>query len=142
MKPTPLSIEQIKQYLKNHKVGQNGVYPFCRFVCLVKNPNYDPTNFSQDIEDSEVEIKWFDEMHKKMQEPDFDFVWNNTLGSIPKNSQRWCDNHTKKCEITITMTGFCQCIERQDGTRDYCNESTINEFKEILDEYGEIYDIK
>lgn len=142
MRPIPLTIEQIKQFLKEQQVGNNGVLPFCKFVCIVKNPMYDPDNFSQEIEDSEVEINWFKEMKTKMDEPGFDIVWNNTLGSIPKNSQRWCDNHSKKCELTMIMTDFCQSLEHRDGTRDYCNESVINIFQKLIDAYGEIYEIR
>lgn len=141
MEKTSMTINQIKQFFNERKVGHNGVLPLCKFACLVKNPNYDPEDFSQEIENSEVEINWFKEMKKKMNEPDFDFIWNNTLSSIPKNSQRWIDNHSKKCEATIVFTGFCQSIARQDGTHDYCHEPVINEFQKILDEYGEIYQI-
>mgnify|MGYP003558419326 CR=1 FL=1 len=53
MIPKALTIEEIGEKLKNMTVGEGKYLPISFVSFLVKNPNYDPTNFSQEIEDSE-----------------------------------------------------------------------------------------
>lgn len=137
----PLTMDEIKDKLTKMEVGINGILPFKYFGFLVKNPGYDPDNFSQEIEDSEIEVDIFNEINKKINEPNFDFIWNNTLSNIQHNSKQWEKNHTKKCQATVLHNRFIgQCIEHSDGTRNYYSEEIIDKIQEVLDEYKEIYD--
>ena len=137
----PLSMDEIKDKLIKMEVGINGVLPVKFFGFIVKNPEYDPDNFSQEIEDSEIEVDIFNEINKKINEPDFDFIWNNTLDNIQLNSEQWKKNHIKKCQATFLHNRFAaQCIEHPDGIRNYYSEEIIDMIQEVLDEYKEIYD--
>ena len=49
MIPKALTIEEIGEKLKNMIVGEGKYQPMAFVSFLVKNPNYDPTNFSQEI---------------------------------------------------------------------------------------------
>ena len=137
----PLTMDEIKDRLIKMEVGIDGVLPFKYFGFIVKNPEYDPYNFSQEIEDSEIEVDIFKEAYKKINEPNFDFIWNNTLGNIQHNSQQWKKNHAKKCQALLLYNNFIgQCIEHSDGTKNFYCEEIINKIQKVLDEYKEIYD--
>ena len=138
-----LTIEEIGEKLKNMTVGEGKYLPFCLVSFLVKNPNYDPTNFSQEIEDSEEEIDVLNEMLAEMKKPGFDIIWNNTLHNVKTNSKRWRENHSKKCQVNLLANRLILQSEiHKTGERDFYSEDNINKIKTVLEEYGEIYDIR
>lgn len=143
MIPKALTIEEIGEKLKNMIVGEGKYLPMAFVSFLVKNPNYDPTNFSQEIEDSEEEIDVLKEMLVEMKKPSFDIVWNNTLHNVKTNSKRWIDNHSKKCPITLLAKRMLlQSKVHENSVRDFYSEENINKIKTVLEEYNEIYDIR
>lgn len=143
MFPKALTIEEIGEKLKNMTVGEGKYLPFCLVSFLVKNLTYDPTNFSQEIEDSEEEIDVLNEMLAEMKKPGFDIIWNNTLHNVKTNSKRWRENHAKKCQVKLLFNWIILESEtHKTGVRDYYSEDNINKIKTVLKEYGEIYDFR
>ena len=140
MFPKALTIEEIGEKLKNMLVGEGKYLPITFVSFLVKNPDYDPTNFSQEIEDSEEEIDVLNEILVEMKKPGFDIIWNNTLYNIKTNSKCWCENHSKKCPIYFLSNGvILQSETHKNGVRDFYSEENINKIKTVLEEYNEIY---
>lgn len=138
-----LTIEEIAEKLKNMIVGYGKYLPMCFVSFLVKNPNYDPTNFSQEIENSEEEIDVLNEMLVEMKKPGFDIIWNNTLQNVKTNSKRWCENHSKKCQVHLLANWMIlQSEMHENGVRDYYSEDNIRKIKIVLNEYNEIYDFR
>jgi hypothetical protein len=124
-------------------VGEGKYLPISFVSFLVKNPNYDPTNFSQEIEDSEEEIDVLNEMLAEMKKPGFDIIWNNTLHNVKTNSKRWRENHSKKCQVNLLSNWLILQSEiHKTGERNFYNEDNINKIKTVLKEYNEIYDIR
>ena len=143
MFPKALTIEEIGEKLKNMTVGEEKYLPISYVSFLVKNPNYDPTNFSQEIEDSEEEVDMLNEMLAEMKKPGFDIIWNNTLHNVKTNSKRWRENHSKKCQVNLLSNWLILQSEiHKTGERNFYNEDNINEIKTVLKEYNEIYDIR
>lgn len=143
MLPKALTIEEIGEKLKNMTVGEGKYLPMIFVSFLVKNPNYDPTNFSQEIEDSEEEIDVLNEMLVEMKKPGFDIIWNNTLNNIKTNSKRWSENHSKKCQVHLLANWMLlQSEMHENGERDFYSEDNINKIKTVINEYNEIYDIR
>jgi hypothetical protein len=143
MIPKALTIEEIGEKLKNMTVGEGKYLPMTFVSFLVKNPNYDPTNFSQEIEDSEEEIDVLNEMLAEMKKPGFDIIWNNTLYNVKHNSKRWCENHSKKCQIQLIANWMLLQSEiHKTGERDFYSEDNINKIKTLIEEYNEIYDFR
>lgn len=143
MIPKELTIEEIGEKLRNMIVGEGKYLPITYVSFLVKNPNYDPTNFSQEIEDSEEEINVLNEMLAEMKKPGFDIIWNNSLHNVKTNSKQWSENHSKKCQITLLINRLIlQSETNKDGVRDFYSEDNINKIKTILEEYNEIYDFR
>lgn len=142
MIPKALTIKEIGEKLKNMIVGEGKYLPISFVSFLVKNPNYDPTNFSQEIEDSEEEIDVLTEMITEMKKPGFDIIWNNTLHNVKTNSKRWRENHSKKCQVQLLSHRLFQSEMHKNGKRNFYSEDNINKIKQILEEYGEIYDIR
>lgn len=143
MFPKELTIEEIGEKLRNMIVGEGKYLPITYVSFLVKNPNYDPTNFSQEIEDSEEEIDVLNEMLAEMKKPGFDIIWNNSLHNVKTNSKQWSENHSKKCQITLLKNRLIlQSETHKDGVRDFYSEENINKIKTILEEYNEIYDFR
>lgn len=143
MLPKALTIEEIGEKLKNMTVGEGKYLPMIFVSFLVKNPNYDPTNFSQEIEDSEKEIDVLNEMLVEMKKPGFDIIWNNTLNNIKTNSKRWSENHSKKCQVHLLANWMLlQSEMHENGERDFYSEDNINKIKTVINEYNEIYDIR
>ncbi len=149
-----LTHEQIREKLREMRVDTGKCLPAKFFSFIVKNPDYDPDNFSQEIEDSEEEIDTMAEIRKESSKPGFDWVWNNTIGNIPKNSERWLDNHSKKCPIKLVpnaflssssthviMTTLSSGESRKATIRDYDNDFTFEKILEVEKEYGEIYNM-
>lgn len=149
-----LTHEQIREALREMRVDTGKCLPLKFFSFIVKNPDYDPDNFSQEIEDSEEEIDIMAEIRKESSKPGFDWVWNNTIGNIPKNSERWLDNHSKKCQskllgkvflsscsVHIITTTFSSGDSSEATIRDYDNDFTMNKILDAEKEYGEIYKV-
>lgn len=143
MFPKALTIEEIGEKLRNMTVGEGKYLPISYVSFLVKNPNYDPTNFSQEIEDSEEEVDVLNEMLAEMKKPGFDIIWNNTLHNVKTNSKRWRENHSKKCQVNLLSNWLILQSEiHKTGERNFYNEDNINKIKTVLKEYNEIYDIR
>ena len=143
MFPKALTIEEIGEKLRNMTVGEGKYLPISYVSFLVKNPNYDPTNFSQEIEDSEKEVDMLNEMLAEMKKPGFDIIWNNTLHNVKTNSKRWRENHSKKCQVNLLSNWLILQSEiHKTGERNFYNEDNINKIKTVLKEYNEIYDIR
>ena len=143
MFPKALTIEEIGEKLRNMTVGEGKYLPISYVSFLVKNPNYDPTNFSQEIEDSEEEVDVLNEMLSEMKKPGFDIIWNNTLHNVKTNSKRWRENHSKKCQVNLLSNWLILQSEiHKTGERNFYNEDNINKIKTVLKEYNEIYDIR
>ena len=143
MAPKALTIEEIGEKLKNMIVGEGRYLPMTFVSFLVKNPNYDPINFSQEIEDSEKEVDVLNEMLTEMKKPGFDIIWNNTLHNVKTNSKRWRENHSKKCQVHLLANWLIlQSEMHETGERDFYCEDNINKIKIVLEEYNEIYDIR
>ncbi len=127
-----LTKDEIIEQLKNMNVDGEKILPFHWFSFIVINPEYEPESFSQEIEDSEEEIKSWDLMIEEMNKPDFDFVWHNTLSNIPRNSEKWLKNHSKICAVKFSPVRFMeQCVNWADGTRNYYSERILNKILEI-----------
>lgn len=130
MFPKALTIEEIGEKLKNMTVGEGKYLPMTFISFLVKNPNYDPTNFSQEIEDSEEEIDVLNEMLAE-------------LYNVKTNSKRWRENHSKKCQVHLLANWMLlQSETHKTGERDFYSEDNINKIKTVLEEYDEIYDFR
>ena len=143
MFPKALTIEEIGEKLKNMTVGEGKYLPISFVSFLVKNPNYDPTNFSQEIEDSEEEIDVLNEMLAEMKKPGFDIIWNNTLHNVKTKSKRWRENHSKKCQVNLLSNWLILQSEiHKTGERNFYNEDNINKIKTVIKEYNEIYYIR
>ena len=143
MIPKALTIEEICEKLQNMTVGERKYLPITYVSFLVKNPDYDPTNFSQEIEDSEEEIDVLNEMLVEMKKPGFDIIWNNTLHNVKTNSKRWRENHSKKCQVHLLANWMLLQSEiHENGVRDFYSEDNINKIKTVLEEYNEIYDFR
>lgn len=133
-----MTAKEIENRLKSLVVGEGDVLPLRIFSFIVPNPEYDPENFSQEIEDSEEEVDTLELMKREMDRPDFDFVWHNTFCQISKNSDKWHRNHTKKCMIKIAYNEFWeQCTNHKD-TRNYFSERTMGKIRQVIDKYGGI----
>ena len=133
-----IDVSEIVDRLKQMKVGETyndvTVLPVKWLSFFVPNDEYDPDNFSQEIEDSEEKIDIFKNICEEIHKPEFDFVWNNTLGRLPENSQRWQNNHSKICSIKIE-TLLVQSVVHEDNTRDYYSEEIINKIMNINEKY-------
>ncbi len=140
-----LTKDEIVNMLKQMKVGEKYndilVLSVKWFSFLVPNNEYDPYNFSQEIEDSEENLETWSKIWEEINKPEFDFVWNNTLGKLPKNSQRWKNNHSKICPIKLLCPTFlAQSVVHDDETRDYYSDEIINKIMNINEKYGGIID--
>ena len=138
-----LTKDEIIDRLKQMKVGEKYndvlVLSVKWFSFLVPNNEYDPYNFSQEIEDSEENLETWLKIWEEINKPEFDFVWNNTLDRLSENSPRWKNNHSKICPIKIE-TLLVQSVVHDDGTRDYYSDEIINKIININEKYGGIID--
>lgn len=155
IKKKKLSHDEIREILRGMRVDLKKILPLRYFTLLVKNPDYDPDNFSQEIEDSEVEIDVFSEVKKEAKKEGVSWLlnWNRLLKKINNNSQKWKDNHTKSKYITILPCEFlAACVEHtitiDDGKnvvttsiRDFDTDKVMEEIKKIENKYGEIYGV-
>lgn len=138
-----LTKDEIVDRLKQMKVGEKYndvlILPMKWFSFLVPNDKYDPDNFSQEIEDSEENLEAWSKIWEEINKPDFDFVWNNTLGRLPRNSERWKNNHGKICPVKqLGLEFISKCVVHDDGTRDYYSDEIINKIMNINEKYGGI----
>ena len=140
-----LTNDEIVNRLKQMKVGEKYndvlVLPMKWFSFLVPNDKYDPDNFSQEIEDSEENLETWSKIWEEINKPEFDFVWNNTLGKLPRNSENWKNNHGKICPVKrLGLEFVSQCVVHEDGTRDYYSDEIVNKIMNINKKYGGIID--
>lgn len=135
-----LTKDEIIDRLKSMEVGVGKELPWKILSFIIFNPDYDPESFSQEIEDSEEAIDYLDEIMKEMNKPEFDFVWNNTLSSVKKNSEKWFLNHSKICKVILDPYAMVlQCAaEHKDGTRNYYSEFNVNRLMEYSEKKGGI----
>ena len=116
--------KEIIEKLGSMRVDTGERLPLQYIFCLVPNNDYDPENFSQEIEDSEEPTSFSDHF------------WGRKT-----NSEKWLKNHTKKCSTKVVPTHLLPCINRSDGTRDYNHKPVLDAIAEIKEEYGEIIDL-
>lgn len=134
-----MSEADVRAALKSMVVGEGGCLPIKYFSFLTINPAYDPSSFSQEIEDSEVAINTFKLIFEEMHKPGFDIVWNNTLVNIPRNSDKWCENHSKNCPFNLAgMKKAMSSVTHEDGSRDYCSEENVKWIMEYSESCGGI----
>ena len=136
-----LTKKEIIKKLKSMEVGEGKELPIKSCSFLIINNEYDPSNFSQAIEDGEKEVDLMGEIIKEMNKPEFDWVWNNTIGNIKTNSDKWYANHTKKCKIKLEPNRlFLTCKEYSGGTRNYYSEENLKRILDYAEEVGGIID--
>lgn len=136
-----LSKEEIIQRLKDMVVDNENVYPWKWFSFIVMNPDYNPSEFSQEIEDSEERIDEWAEVNKEMKKPEFDIVWHNTLSTLPRNSDKWLDNHSKICPTKVLYFNFlAQSITHENNVRNYYSDSILDKVMTVSEKYRGIVD--
>lgn len=121
-----LTEQEIADKLANMRVDTGEYLPIKMFSFIISNPEYNPDDFSEEIENSEefIEIK-------EILKSDFDFVWNNIIGNMPKNSDEWLKNHTKKCKYKLLLNVFMMpCANWSNGIRNYCYKDVFDKIKE------------
>lgn len=133
-----LTKEEIIDRLKTMEVGEGKELPIKRMVFITVNTDYDPDNFSQEIEDSEETVDWLSEMKKETSKLEFDWVWNNTLGNIKRNSDKWLDNHSKICPAKLHFNLYLSSVTHSNGTRNYYSEENLRQILEFADKNGGI----
>lgn len=133
----PLSKEEIIVRLKEMTPEKVGPIKLLCFIVL--NDNFDPYGFSQEIEDTEEFIDTWSLAMEEIKKPEFDFVWNNTIGELPRNSEKWLDNHDKIRHVKF-KTIPVQCITHEDGTRDYNSDENVDKVLKIQEQYRVIID--
>ena len=137
----PLTRDEIMAKLKSMVVGQGDVLPIRSFSIITKNMEYKPDSFSKEIEESETKIDWLGLVSEEIKKEGFDFVWNNTLSKLPRNSKEWRDNHRMICPILMHPCALtAACVNHEDGTRDYYSEEIVGRLLEFGNEHGEILD--
>lgn len=137
-----LTKEEIVEKLKSMDVRDGKELPIRWFSFITMNSEYDPNGFSQEIEESENKIDLMEEMMKEISKPEFDFVWNNTLSGIKKNSHKWLKNHTKMCKLKLhPFAMLLSCVQFSDGSRNYASEENIKRIVEFSEKNGGIVSI-
>lgn len=107
------------------------------FSFLVINPDYNPSGFSKEIEDSEEEAK-IDDIFSKFLEP----TKEDTCRSNEGNSKEWLENHSKICKLKFIPNGIAAegtaCM-LADGTigYNYCSDSLLDKIMKV----GQIVDL-
>lgn len=115
---TPISFDEIEAYLRwlRDDNPDAGFMPMRVFSAIIDNEAYDPEGFSQEIEDSEKDMR--DEC-LEFRRKYFDMFWGWCDAERAKeydslvNSKRWTDNHSKKCPLTtaFNIVGICGARE-------------------------------
>lgn len=136
-----LTRDEIVEKLKTMVVGEEKELPVKHMFCIHINKEYNPEDFSQKIEDSEEKIDVLSEISKEIKKPYFNFIWNNTLCNIPRNSEQWRNNHSKICELAVSPCVWAQCIVHEDGRRDYYSEDLVDKIVRWGEIHGGIVDI-
>jgi len=121
--------DDVKEQLKNMKVG---IYkPLHCFNLLIINPDYDPSTFSQEIEDSEKEIDILSNYVEQIKKIGFPFF------SVEHNSEKWLQNHSKICNVKFVPNAIfgtsVTYIENGHKVRNYCDEILINKIMDFGD---------
>lgn len=107
-------------------------------IIVVPNPDYNPVEFSQEIEDSEEkEMKFWKQVCEEMNKTGFDIIWNNTLNKIPRNSEKWKNNHSKICDQTcVSLSVMAKCND--NDIWDFYSEENVDRIMQISEQYGGI----
>ena len=129
-----LTKEEIAQQLYSMEVIDGKDYPIKLLNFLVPNKNYDPDNFSQEIENSEEDFTYNDSIQ---------ILKNSNKIVNRRNSKRWIDNHSKICKISIIpLAVYITAKKRENGRRDFCTEENINNIIKFSEQYGGIFEMK
>ena len=156
--PKLMTIEEIKEALSNMRVDTGEYLPVKFFHVIVPNPEYDPEGFSQEIEDSEEEVNYIQELDAEAKREGFKtwvFHYKEIMANLPrKNSVKWLDNHTKRCICKLIPCAFAgQCIEHtittsvdgevinEEKRRDYLTDRVMKSVEDVIALYGGIYKI-
>lgn len=129
-----LTRDEITEQLYQMEVITGKDYPV-RFISFIAvNKNYDPSSFSQEMENSEKDTTIDDTLS---------FISASTLFATPKNklrnSKKWLENHSKICQASIVpMALLIQSERHLNGRRDFCTEDNINKIMNISEQYGGI----
>ena len=70
-----LTEQEIADKLANMRVDTGEYLPIKMFSFIILNPEYNPDDFSEEIENSEEFINTLGLEIKEIHKPDFDFVW-------------------------------------------------------------------
>lgn len=136
-----LTKKEIIGKLKSMQVGEGMELPIKVMSFITPNAEYDPDSFSQEIEDSEDEVSLIKEVLTESRKPGFDWIWNNTIGDIKKNSPEWYANHNKKCELNLHMNAIClSSVHHKDGSIDYYSEDNLGRILQFAENNGGIVD--
>lgn len=132
-----LTKEEIAQQLYSMEVD----YPIRVLNFLVPNKNYDPDNFSHEIENSEEDFTYDDSIRilgGAIEDGLFGCKKVNR-----RNSKQWLDNHSKICKISfMPMAVYIQAQRHENGRLDFCTEENINDIMKFSEQYGGIVEMK
>ncbi len=132
-----LTKEEIAQQLYSMEVD----YPVRTLNFVVPSKNYDPDNFSQEIENSEENFTYNDSIR---------ILESAIAGGIfgckivnRRNSKKWLDNHSKICKVSfIPMAVYITAKRHENGRLDFCTEENINDIIKFSEQYGGIVEMK
>ena len=124
------------------KEMNNKELPIKTFSFIIPNPEYNPDEFSQEIENSEEFIDELKMVSEEIKKPYFDFGWNNTLFQLPRNSEKWRENHSKICPVKIAAFRlYGSCTNHSNGRRDYYSEELLEKIMDFAEKNGGIIDL-
>lgn len=129
-----LTREDVAQRLKDMIVGVTVELPIKIFNFIVPNPDYDPDNFDESIDGKPDFYGSFDELDEKSL---FRIIHYN----VDTNAKKWMENHSKICPLKFIPAQLpTQCVNHEDGTRDYYSEEILNKIMNWAEEHGGIVD--
>ena len=136
-----LTKEEIVQQLYSMEVIDGKDYPIKILNFLVPNKNYDPDNFSQEIENSEEDFTYIDSIRILKSAIDGGIFGCKIVNR--RNSKQWLDNHSKICKISfMPMAVYINAQRHENGRRDFCTEENINNIIKFSEQYGGIFEMK
>lgn len=129
-----LTREQILEKLKNMTVGGD-ILPIKFFHVITPNPDYDPENYDPKLDGKVDYISPEESDGQLMQSMRIVHYASDT------NNDRWWNNHTKICELKLWVNIFAaECINWEDGTRNYYSEEYADNIIDFCKEYGGVID--
>lgn len=127
-----LTRQEIIDRLKQMSNQSKNWKPIKYFGFIVVNNEYNPSEFSQEIEDSEQEIDTWKLVMEEIKRPGFDWITNNNISKLPKNSDKWLNNHLKICKVKFLPNEMLlSAITHGDGTRDYYSEEYVDKIMSV-----------